>query len=164
MKKKSTAIDDESELILFNETQIENKIKGYVKKEICECCGSSINIWKKPLIGIAICELIKLYNIYKIDNTPVHISKFSKQRSNFYTLAYWGLIKGSDKVDGKKTAGLWVPTDKAVKFIKNEITIPSYAVTKNNKLITLTGEEKTIIQSLGKKFNYDELIADSFNT
>jgi len=129
--------------------------------EICQCCGAKIKVWKKPLIGIAIVELIKLYNLYISTNHPVHISQFSKQRSNFYTLRYWGLIVGSAKVEGKRTAGLWRPTEKGIDFIQNRISIPSHAITKNNVLIKLTGDKKNVIEALGKKFNYDELIADA---
>lgn len=125
---------------------------------ICPCCNSKQKIWRKPLIGTAIVELIKLCYLFKIKKEEIHISMFSAQRSNFYTLKYWGLIEGSEKAEGKRTAGMWKPTEKGVDFIFNRIKIPSHAETKNNELLNLSGDPIDVITALGKKFNYDELM------
>lgn len=115
---------------------------------------------EKPLIGTAVADLIRLTRMWDKNGVPVHISQFTDQRSNFYTLVYWGLIaKGEVEIDKKKrSSGYWVPTVKAGQFVNGEIEIPSVAATYNNKLIRLTGKMVDVKEALGKKFNYEELM------
>ena len=130
------------------------------ENNICSCCGARIKVWRKPLIGIAVVELIKLYKeSVRNNNQSVHINVFSKQRSNFYTLKYWGMIEGSEKVEGKRTAGMWKPTTKGIQFLLGNLSIPSHVETLNNKVVRFSGDNVFVRDVLGKKFNYDELFA-----
>ncbi len=128
------------------------------KEYVCPTCGLKQKLYKKPLIGTAVYELILLYLIWKRDRRPVHISNFSKQRSNFYTLKYWGMIRGSDKVEGKRTAGLWEPTSIGIDFIRCNVGVYSHAETMNNKLVRFSGDIINVREALKKKFDYDELM------
>ena len=138
--------------------QANNPVPISMESYVCDHCGAKHIYYKKPLIGVAVAELIKLYRLWKIENQSIHINRFSKQRSNFYTLKYWGLIIGSEKVEGKRTAGLWGITQKGIDFVQNHIEIPSYAITINNACVQFTGENINVITALKKKFDYDELI------
>ncbi len=126
----------------------------------CKCCGSFCKTYHKPLIGSAAADLIRLVKEYNKIGEAVHISWFTKQRSNFYTLSYWGLIeKGEVEIDKKKrSSGYWKPTEKGVLFVNNQLEIPSIAQTYNNKLVTLSGNKMNIIQALKKQFDYQKLM------
>lgn len=126
----------------------------------CPCCGHKSKVWEKPLIGTAVADLIRLVRFWEKNGVPAHISEFTTQRSNFYTLSYWGLImKGEVEVDNKKrSSGYWVPTIKGGDFVEGKITIPSIAATYNNKLVEFRGRQIGVKEALGKKFNYEELM------
>lgn len=127
---------------------------------ICAGCGQLVKKWNKPLVGTAVADLIRLYALYDRESVAIHISRFTKQRSNFYTLVYWGLIeKGEIEVDKKKrSSGYWVPTKKGRYFVEGQISIPAKAETYNNKVVAFCGDEVYVRQALGKQFDYEELI------
>jgi hypothetical protein len=126
---------------------------------LCPCCGQSAIQFRKPMIGSAVADLVRLVGIYEKTRDVVHINKFTKQRSNFYTLFYWGLIERASnlKVEGKKSAGFWRPTPKAIEFVNGKIYLNKYAETYNNKLVKLTGDLIGVNDALGKKFDFREL-------
>ncbi len=134
-----------------------NANSGY----ICKCCGSFCKVYRKPLIGSAVADLIRLVKHYTIRGEAVHINEFTKQRSNFYTLSYWGFIEKGDVIvdEKKRSSGYWKPTIKGIEFVNNHITANSVAETYNNKLIKLSGEKIDVITALGKKFDYKKLMA-----
>ena len=134
-------------------------LQNYNRGVRCPCCNTWVKVWRKPLVHTAVYELIQLYLKWRNNRSEmVHISEFSKQRSNFYTLQYWGLVQGSERIPGKRTAGMWRPTEKGLKFIHNEILIHSHVETRDNKIVRFSGELIGIRKALGKKFDYDELM------
>ena len=133
---------------------------NWIEGAECPCCKQKVKLWSKPLIGTAVADLIRLNKLWQKNGVAVHISEFTKQRSNFYTLVYWGfIVKGDVEIDGKKrSSGYWLPTIKGGKFIDNEVTVQSYADTYNNKVIRFTGKQIGVKEALGKKFDYEELM------
>ena len=69
------------------------------------------------------------------------------------------MIEGSEKVEGKRTAGMWKPTTKGIQFLLGNLSIPSHVETLNNKVVRFSGDNVFVRDVLGKKFNYDELFA-----
>ena len=124
----------------------------------CPCCTQKVKLWKKPLIGTAVADLIRLTKLWEKNGVPAHISEFTDQRSNFYTLIYWGFITKGEVDNKKRSSGYWVPTQKGGDFVEKKITVPSIAATYNNKLIRLMGKDIDVVKALGKKFDYEELM------
>jgi len=124
----------------------------------CPSCGQHVRMWKKSLISSAVADLIRLVSKYK--GKPIHINEFTQQRSNFYTLSYWGLISpgNTEHSEDKKTSGEWIPTQKGIDFVNKKSVLQKYALTYNNKVICFEGKNIDIITALGNKFNYQELI------
>ncbi len=133
---------------------------GWEKGVKCPCCGQLVRKWNKPLIGTAVADLIRLVRIYEDKGEPIHISSFTAQRSNFYTLSYWGLIeKGEIEVDAKKrSSGYWVPTQQGIDFVHRKKRVLSIAETYNNILVGFSGKGVDVKEALGKKFDYEELM------
>lgn len=76
-------------------------------------------------------------------------------------LCYWGLVeeKPKDIHDGdKKNSGYWRITAKGQQFVRCQITVPAKAMVLFNEPISFKGKEITIIDALGKKFSYRELM------
>jgi len=136
----------------------QNKDKGCT----CPVCSQKAKVWKISLISTACRDLIKLVRIYNQTGQPVHISKFTQQRSNFYTLKHWNLIEPVINEDTKKRAsGLWLPTAKGIAFVTKYISIPKYALVCNNKLLNLEGEKVNIVKALRNHFDYEKLMNDN---
>lgn len=73
-------------------------------------------------------------------------------------LPYWGLIEARPNDDpNKKHSGVWRPTDRGYLFVRGELTIQRTAVVYNNTLERLEGDEVSIRECLGRKFQLDDL-------
>jgi hypothetical protein len=53
---------------------------------------------------------------------------------------------------------MWKPTELGIKFVKNEINLPKHIFLYNNKFLKFSDEKINVIEALGDKFNYDELM------
>ena len=72
-------------------------------------------------------------------------------------LEFYSDVEAHDDVK-KKTSGLWRPTLAGLDFVDNKIMVPSYCKLYNNKEYGFSPETINIIDALGKKFDYNELI------
>ena len=99
--------------------------------------------------------------MYKSNKEWVHPLKDLKTNNGDYAkLRFWGLLQSSsdEPEEDKKSSGFWKITDKGKKFVENSITIKEKAYLFNNKCYGFTGEEINIVQALGNKFSYSELM------
>lgn len=73
----------------------------------------------------------------------------------------WGLIEQRPGVrdDGAKSAGWWRLTSLGVSFVRGDITLPKYVEVYDNTVLGFHGEQVSIAEALGTKFNYRELMA-----
>lgn len=136
----------------------------------CPTCSQHVQIYKRQ-INATMCEgLFILYNYY-IKNgldisEPVHIpellrvteTKTKVHPGDVAKLRYWGLLNILTKERETDKSGYYVLLEKGVKFLCERISVPQYAVIYNGELICLTGQEITIRNALGRKFNYTELM------
>lgn len=145
-----------------------SKVKTYLRAEFdkgCECpaCGQFVRQYRRR-IGSPQCRgLILLYSIHtKRETEWVHIREIVKEvnvHGDFAKMVYWNLIEEKPNTDkDKKSSGLWKITDLGKKFVKNEIKIPSHALVYNGKCNGMSETQTDIIESLGKTFNYNELM------
>lgn len=72
---------------------------------------------------------------------------------------WWGLVEQEENEDPKKhTSGHWRITDRGLAFVKGEIFIPSHVLTYNADAIDFSKSQTDISTSLGRPFDYRELM------
>jgi len=135
--------------------------ENFEKGVECPCCGQHVKLYKRKLNSTMARCLIKMT---RLQNGYNHVRDIVKGISDtgtndFSKLKYWGLIEEMDNNnDNKKTSGYWKLTKKGYLFAKNEIKLPKYAKIYNTKLVGFSKEYTTILDSLGEKFSYLELM------
>ena len=162
---------ESEQLHLFGESEVStggcskkhlDDIRRYIKENRrdgvdCPACDQSAKEWKKSVISTAVADLIRLVRLFK--GKPIHISKFTKQRSNFYTLLYWDLIVPASNTDSsKRAAGLWSPTQKGIGFVYHKVQIEKYVYTYDNVPTEFEGPLISVQEALRHHFDYRELM------
>ena len=142
---------------------------NYSKGCKCPSCGQMVKLYKRKLNSSnAICmiEFAKMATVGKW----YHISDLIKYNTllatrlnggEFARMRYFGLIEEMEKdpkETSKRTSGYWRITQKGVDFVNNIITVPKYVFIFDNRVQGLSDEKTNIIESLGNKFNYQELM------
>ena len=76
------------------------------------------------------------------------------------TVRWWGLVeRPSDSGSSKrKHSGLWRPTERGVQFALRQIQVPAKAVTFDGEVEGYEGGEISVLDALGKDFDYSELM------
>jgi hypothetical protein len=79
------------------------------------------------------------------------------------TLHHWGLLETKKNTDKKvRGSGLWRLTPLGRDFIYRHVTLPKYAFVFNNRLEKYSEEQVDVVQALGKKFSYEELMNTTY--
>ena len=138
----------------------------------CPACGQLVKHYRRPLTSGMAITLVLLAR-HKPDEW-VHVLDFmgtlnlkpklgtALGSGDYAKLRYWGLLEpyGSVRDDGSPRVGWWRITEDGKRFVRGELRVASHAVVFNDQLIALDGEKTVGIRdALGKKFDYDELMA-----
>lgn len=130
----------------------------------CPNCDQNVKLYKRPLYGTIAVNLIRLYKLNRSDYH--HITKIllpnSSGGGDFAKLIYWGLVEEQPKEPEDtttRTSGMWKITQKGIDFVEKKIKLYSHVHIYDGRFLGLTGDEVTIIDVLGKKFNYEELMS-----
>ena len=80
------------------------------------------------------------------------------------TLQHWGLLESKTKGMDEDTrgSGLWRLTPLGRDFVYRQTTMPKHAFVFDNKLLKHSEEHIDVIQALGKKFSYAELMSTTY--
>jgi hypothetical protein len=133
----------------------------------CPCCGQFVKLYKRKLnSGMAI-TLLRIFNeSINEDDKWIPVKEFLRENKyknshDWTLLKHWGLLEEKENIENieTKNSGFWKITQKGRKFVLNEISVPDKVSIYNNKVLGFSEEQTTIIESLGKKFNYSELFA-----
>lgn len=128
------------------------------KGTTCPVCTQHVKVYKRPLNSGMARSLIAIYVVAGRDwcHIPTQIGARSREEGK---LAYWGLLEESPvpRDDGGK-AGWWQITAKGEAFVQQQIKVPSHARVYNGRVLDLRGNPISIVDALGKKFNYNELM------
>lgn len=129
---------------------------------ICPCCNRLVKIYKRKLNRGMALELIDLYSLScnNLETIFFHHTQFAKvSGGELSKLLHWGLVcEKPNTVDDKKTSGFWGITQKGILFVENKISVEKYIYLLDAELISYSIENTNIIDSLGSKFNYQELM------
>jgi len=97
----------------------------------------------------------------------VHTTEIASKGGDYAKLKFWGLIEQKPHEDdpSKKDSGFWKPTSKGVEFVQARCNVPRVALVYNGKLIKFENDNETvsIIDCLGKKFDYRELMGTDYS-
>jgi hypothetical protein len=126
----------------------------------CPCCTQFAKVYRRKIHATAASKLIAMYRsagrewFHALTVAGAHSPDAVKAR-------YWGLLEEDQatREDGSKRTGWWRFTDKGVAWVKNETAVPKYAHLYDGRCLRLSGDNVTIRDALGSKFNYNELMA-----
>lgn len=138
--------------------------ENYERGVNCPCCGQFVKKYKRSVYARIAKYLINLYHLNKHDSSKYFSVDEIKVKGDgdFAKLLYWNLIEEMPKNETdthKRTSGFWRITPLGKDFVENKIKISKYALVYNSKLLGFEGEQTSIIECLGKDFNYQELIS-----
>ena len=142
--------------------------KNLEKGSECPCCGQYAKRYKRALNGTIAAQMIAVYvnsgrEYVHVNTLLASIPRFHKSfgGGDFTKLSHWGLVerKIGNRDDGCKYMGFWRVTEKGEAFIKQEILVASHIYLYNRNFQGYSQESISILKALGKKFNYDELMA-----
>lgn len=133
---------------------------------ICEHCGQFAKLYYRTITSAMAYALILMHK--KGDEDYFHIENYLKEmncppaiRGDVPKLRFWGLIepKVEDREDGSNRNGYYRITRQGIKFVNNQLTIPSHVKIYNNKFYGYESEKFVgITDCLKKKFNYNKLM------
>lgn len=140
--------------------------KHYEKGCICSACGQNVKMYKKKIDSLMAVYLIKLYKLSngssgKYFHVENDLDVPLKVGGSWAKLRWWGLIEEQAKDElntTSRTSGYWKITERGIHYAKGEITLPKYVKLYNGKCRGSEGKKTTIQESLGDKFNYQELM------
>lgn len=132
----------------------------------CPCCRRFAKIYTRKLNHVPAATLIALYRTAGRDwaHVPTIVRSqhpgFANQGGYTVLSSHWGLIEEerARREDGGR-AGFWRVTDRGERFINREVSVLSHARVYDDRLLALVGEPVKIDACLGKRFDYDELMA-----
>ena len=145
--------------------EIAQEIKdGCDKGVYCPHCGQWAKKYRKVMGSPTARFLIKLYtaqqNHERFYTTRDLYPRDNKASTEGVTARFWGLIEVVDATNsGGAPVGSYRLTDKGRRFVMGAEHVPSHAYTYNGELLGLDGNMVGIYDALGKKFNYDDLMA-----
>lgn len=127
----------------------------------CPCCGQFVKLYKRKFGSVMARTLIRLNRMpHHYNHVKDIVQGISDTGTNdFSKMKYWGLIEEQSNDDnGKKNSGYWAITQKGEEFVNMRLEIPSHAFVYNSTLQGFSNGYTNIIQALGNKFNYKELM------
>jgi hypothetical protein len=131
---------------------------------ICPCCGQYCKLYKRKLNSgqaLFIIEVVVAYQRTEdwVDARVIWRRYPSMQRGDHAYLQHWGLLEAQPNEDPeKRSSGFWMPTQAGIDFANRRTRVPSHIYLYNNALIKFSSTQVDVVESLGKKFNYAELM------
>lgn len=129
----------------------------------CPVCSKYVKVYRRRLnsdMARFLIRLVERYRTYPRYYTMREIyPNNNKSASDGSYLVHWGLVEKSDVVNvAQAPAGSYRPTDKGLRFAHNNEYVPSHVHLLNNEVVGWSDKQVNIRTSLGKKFNYEELM------
>jgi len=139
------------------------------KGSFCPCCGRFGKVYKRKLSRPMANGLLWLFTVFLEDGDEfVSIGDRGPRyvvRSNGSVSSneWWGLAEEKPNPDDpkKRTSGNWKITPKGRQFVREEIRVPSHCIIFNKRTLGFTDDLISIVDALGRPFNYRELMEDS---
>ena len=150
--------------IEFEETQpvVDPRIAGFR----CKCCGQYCKIYTRKINSSMAAVLLLLWKHAKTDY--IHVENFLKSinkahlRADFHKLVWWTLLERKKELreDSSPRNGFYKITGRGMAFAANALTVPKAVKIYNNQFQGFEGEEINILDALGTKFSYADLMQE----
>lgn len=125
----------------------------------CPCCTQMAKVYPRIIYSTMARELIRCYRAAGTDwfHVPTVIGH---NGGDLLKTRHWGLMEEETDIrrDDGGRAGFWRITLLGESFILRELLVPKRAHVYNNRRLKLDGPDVTIVDCLGKKFSYNELM------
>ena len=131
----------------------------------CPCCAQWAQVYKRTITGQMARWLIWLTVEYRAQRIGrkgewVDVRKSPVRGGDYAKLRYWGLVERPANLDpSKRSAGLWRPTRDAYSFVLGNLRVAKHCYVFDEQALSKGQQMITIIEALGKKFNYAELMS-----
>lgn len=137
--------------------QLFHELKFDAEGVVCPTCDRFGKAYNRNIHASMAAVLIRMYQESKTD--WVYLPDLPQKSRDSAALAYWGLVEEETvrRPDGGR-AGYWRVTEKGCAFVENRITVPKWAECYNKKCDRIFGPDWSIIDALGKHFDYHELM------
>jgi hypothetical protein len=134
------------------------RVKGGAR---CPCCNQFTKVYRRQINSGMARSLIAMY-LHGPQGQWVHLPTQVGARSREEgKLRYWGLVEEQvtvQRVDGGR-AGYWRLTPAGRTWVTGQSTVHKYVAVYNNIVLESYGEQVSITDALGTRFNYTELMA-----
>lgn len=127
----------------------------------CPCCGQFSRIYVRKMHATIARGLIRLVRTWERRPGWVHVRELGLTAwGDFAKLMHWGMTiqKEKEKGDKSRTSGLWQPAQKGVRVVHNQEKFWSHIMLYDGRFLGFAGEQITIIDALGEKFDYEEVM------
>lgn len=147
-------------LVKQQEIQFYNIDKGF----ICPCCKTFVKRYSRHFNSNMALAILMLYK--KRDEGFLHIENLMiengyKRCGDASYLRHYNLIEPyvAKRNDGSSRNGYYRITSAGILFAENKLTVKERFLTFNNNCQGFEGSDISIIDALGKKFKYDQLMS-----
>jgi hypothetical protein len=136
--------------------------EGKVKGIVCPCCKQFAKIYNRKLNSAMAYSLILVAKYFEENphESSVHVEQYlskTTRATDFYKLRFWGLIEESDRTSH------WMVSPKGFDFVNNKVKVPKKVAIYNNEFIGESRDQTSIVEALGDKFDFSELMGSSLD-
>jgi len=117
----------------------------------CPCCTQFAKVYRRKVHSSMAVALISFYRKHRLE-----WAEWEGRQSDEAKLRYWRLMEAQMAPHGE--SGLWRITSLGEAWVFNRMTVKKYARIYDGRCLNLTGEQVTIVDALGTKFNYRDLM------
>jgi len=130
----------------------------------CPCCDRWGKIYRRNLNSSMARALMWLVEFPDRGDGWTHVPSnapaWMLRTQQLPTLHLWGLVQGADTETKLASSGLWKPTTKGRSFALNTAAVKKYVYVYNNTVMAMDGDDIWIVDALGSKYNYHEIMAN----
>jgi len=132
----------------------------------CPCCDKFVKRYRRKFNSSMARSLIWLHKQTVTCGSgwvdvPLVAPRWLVRTNQLPSVRWWGLIERHPSTDeAKKHSGLWRPTEKGIYFALKKIRVQSTAVTYNGSIVGFEGDEISIEDALGTKFDYAQIMGN----
>jgi len=137
---------------------------------LCPCCGKQSRIYKRRLHAEMALWLMKLVTLYQesggVSQTTVSIMcrggwHLRAGGTNGTLLVHWGLIESATAENAAGApVGEYRPTTRGCWFVDRSIRVPAWVLLRDNRKVGASDDMVDIVDVLGKRFDYQQLLND----